>query len=100
MRIALLLAAVLMADAAHADDRVESSTATEAPGGRHLIYVELLGKAGAYGVGYEYRLMPWLSFGGAASFAVVGGQRRPEIHAQLYNDLANYAAKTRCKWLV
>jgi hypothetical protein len=76
-----------MSTTTHADDRVEKATAIEAPTGRHLIYVELLGKAGAYGIGYEYRLMPWLSFGGAASFAVIGDQQiataAPYVHVTM-----------------
>lgn len=40
----------------------------------HLVYVEALGKAGPYGVGYEYRLSPWLSVGAAGSYAVISEQ--------------------------
>lgn len=54
---------------------------------RHLVYAELLGKAGAYGLGYEYEMVPWLSFGAAASYAVIGGERlataAPYLHAPL-----------------
>jgi hypothetical protein len=56
--------------AAHADD---------------LIYVEALGKGGAYGVGYEHSLTPRLSLGIAASFVSVSGQQvytaAPYLHA-------------------
>jgi hypothetical protein len=56
--------------AAHADD---------------LIYVEALGKGGAYGVGYEHSLTPRLSLGIAASFVSVSGQHvytaAPYLHA-------------------
>jgi hypothetical protein len=87
MRTQLALVFLLGSATARADDRVDSSTTTEAPASRHLIYVELLGKGGAYGVGYEYTLMPWLAFGGAASFAVVTDQQiatvAPYIHATL-----------------
>ncbi|MDB4956908.1 MAG: hypothetical protein JWO36_4477 [Myxococcales bacterium] len=77
MRIELAIVCILMSSAARAGDR-------ESPASRHLVYFELLGKAGEYGVGYEYTLMPWLAVGGAASFAVVGDQQiatgAPYIH--------------------
>ncbi len=86
------LCCVLLATSAHADDRVEAH-AQDAPASRHLIYVELLGKAGAYGVGYEYTLMPWLAFGAAASYAVLGDQQittgAPYVHATLLGHARN-----------
>jgi hypothetical protein len=94
-RIAALLG-VLIASAAQAE-----------PPSRHLFYVEVLGKAGEYGVGYEYTLMPWLSFGGAASFAVVGDQQittaAPYVHTTLlgkhahrmYSELGAIVAHSR-----
>jgi hypothetical protein len=65
-----------------------ASTAARAePPSPHLIYVEVLGKGGAYGIGYEYTLMRWLAVGGAGSFAVVGDQQittaAPYIHTTL-----------------
>lgn len=84
---------LLLAASAHADDRVEDHAARDAPASRHLIYVELLGKAGAYGVGYEYTLMPWLAFGAAASYAVVGDQHittgAPYVHVTLLGHARN-----------
>ena len=71
---------------ARADEHVETQAKRETTS-RHLVYVELLGKAGAYGVGYEYTVMPWLSFGAAASYAVLGGQQlataAPYVHSTL-----------------
>src|SRR5882724_9779231 len=86
-RIGVCLSCLLISNGARADDRIEKRAEQEAPASRHLIYVELLGKAGAYGVGYEYSLMPRLSFGGAASYAVLGDQRittaAPYVHSTL-----------------
>lgn len=42
---------------------------------RHAIYGELLGKGGAYGVGYDLQLRPWLGTGAVVSFSPNGGQR-------------------------
>src|SRR5262249_41040112 len=53
-----------------------------------VAYVEALGKAGAYGVGYDHEL-GWrsLAAGGAASFIVVRGQQlltlAPYLHAPI-----------------
>jgi hypothetical protein len=82
-----LCCSLLLATTAHADDRVEKQASPDAPASRHLVYVELLGKAGAYGVGYEYTVMPWLAFGAAGSYAVLGDQHittgAPYVHATL-----------------
>lgn len=87
MRISLCLFWSVLSTTARADPRIEKRAEHVAPASRHLIYVELLGKAGAYGVGYEYTLMPWLSFGGAASYAVLGDQQittaAPYVHSTL-----------------
>lgn len=87
MRLAACLCCLVISRAATADDRVEKTAEVEAAPSRHLIYAELLGKAGAYGIGYEYTLMPWLSFGAAASYVVLGGQRiataAPYVHVPL-----------------
>jgi hypothetical protein len=73
-RFSAFLCCLLLSTAARADDR-------------HLFYVELLGKGGAYGVGYEYSLLPRLSFGGAASYAVLDDQHittaAPYVHVTL-----------------
>jgi hypothetical protein len=86
-RIGASLFCLLASSTVRADDQIEKTAEVTPPPSRHLVYVELLGKAGAYGVGYEYTLMPWLSFGGAASFAVLDGQQittvAPYTHATL-----------------
>ena len=52
-----------------------------------LIYVEALGKGGAYGLGYENALDERFSLGIAASFVSVSGQQvytaAPYLHAKL-----------------
>jgi hypothetical protein len=70
-----LLCCLLLSRAARADER-------------HLFYVELLGKGGAYGFGYEFTFMPRLAVGGAASYAVLNDQHittaAPYLHATLF----------------
>jgi hypothetical protein len=52
-----------------------------------IVYVEALGKAGAYGIGYEHVMTERLSFGIAASYMSVSGQQlytaAPYLHATL-----------------
>lgn len=59
-----------------------------------VAYVEALGKAGAYGLGYDHELGRWsVSAGGAASFIVVRGQQlltlAPYLHAPLLERRCN-----------
>lgn len=52
-----------------------------------LLYIEALGKAGAYGVGYEHAIAPRLGAGVAASFIMLEGQQvytvAPYLHARI-----------------
>jgi len=52
---------------------------------QHTVYAEVLGKAGAYGVGYEYAITSRLALGVAASYAVLRDQQittvAPYVHA-------------------
>ena len=41
---------------------------------KHAIYVEVLGKGGVWGLGYQQDLRPWLGLGAVASFIVLDGQ--------------------------
>lgn len=83
----VVLAVVACAAPARADD--VSASASQAPprGSRHLVYGELLGKGGLYGVGYELAITPRLAIGAAGSFAVVREQQlltvAPYVHATL-----------------
>jgi hypothetical protein len=58
-----------------------------------VIYGELLGKAGQYGVGYEHQITEKLSLGGAGSVAILRGQQivtaTPYVHANLVERGAN-----------
>ena len=76
-----------------ADDAITAKVTPERPLGRHLIYGELLGKGGLYGVGYEYAMTSRLSVGGAASFAVIRDQQvttvSPYLHATLLQGSRN-----------
>jgi hypothetical protein len=100
--LVLLLAtgSLARADALHA-------TSDEPKPRRHLVYAELLGKGGVYGIGYEYTLMPWLAVGAAGSYVVVEDQQlltlAPYLHAPLlgrgrhrmYTELGAIVAQRR-----
>jgi hypothetical protein len=81
MRGIVVALGLLCSATSHADDRVRASAE---PASRHLVYVELLGKGGLYGVGYEYAIAPWLGFGGAASFAQVRGEQTFTVSPYLH----------------
>jgi len=77
---------VLAGASTAAADGVEQA-ATPEPPGRHLIYAELLGKGGAYGLGYELSITPRFSIGTAVSYAVLRDQTiataAPYLHASV-----------------
>jgi hypothetical protein len=50
---------------------------------RHAAYVDVLGKAGLWGVGYDYELAPRFALGAVGSYYVLGGDH--------YTALAPYA---------
>ena len=54
-----------------------TATAAVAPTSepRHALYVELLGKGGLWGAGYEYQLTRRFAVGTVASYYVLGGDR-------------------------
>ena len=61
---------------------------TASADGRHTIYVEAGGKAGAYGVGYELAITDRLALGGSGSFVPLRGQQIativPYLHARIF----------------
>ena len=63
---------------------VAMATAPAVAEPEHIIYVELLGKGGLWGAGYELQPTRWLAFGGVASYYELGGDR--------YATLSPYAA--------
>lgn len=75
-----------------ADEAVTKSTVAPARS-KNLMYAELGGKAGIYGVGYERTLTSRLSLGVAASFVVVRDQQittaAPYVHATIVRDERN-----------
>lgn len=101
-----LLVGAVIGRAAHADELHAEAAGPTAPG-RHLVYAELLGKAGVYGVGYEYTLSPRLAVGAAASYASVRDQQvatlSPYLHVSivrgahhgLYGELGAVVAHSR-----
>lgn len=54
----------------------------------HLVYGEVLGKAGLYGLGYEHTLNGRLSLGGAFSYAPINDQKvttlAPYLHVRMF----------------
>lgn len=56
-----------------------------------LIYVEALGKAGAYGLGYEHAIAPRIGFGAAASFITLEGQHVYTVAPYLHGTLLGRA---------
>lgn len=84
MRGIIVVAALVLSAPSHADDSIR---ATAEPESRHLVYVELLGKGGLYGIGYEYAITRWLGFGGAASYAEIRDEQvltaSPYLHVSV-----------------
>ncbi|HEY5951014.1 MAG TPA: hypothetical protein VIV40_36230, partial [Kofleriaceae bacterium] len=78
---ATALCVVGMAGSARADDGIR---AVADPPSKHLVYVELLGKGGLYGVGYEYAIAHWLGVGGAASYSQVRDQQVTTLSPYLH----------------
>lgn len=86
MRLGIVLSTAAVLSAAPARAEELRAQAEPAPS-RHLFYAEAFGKGGLYGLGYEYALTPWLSLGGAGSYAVIRDQQiatvAPYLHAKL-----------------
>jgi len=92
---------------ARAGEAVEETAASPELESKHLVYVELLGKGGLYGIGYEHAIMPWLGAGAAVSFSTIRDQQtytaspylhltalRGERHA-LFGEVGAILAHTR-----
>ena len=81
------LAVLASTSVASADDVHATTPAPPQATRPHLVYVELLGKGGAYGLGYERAITTRLSMGAAVSFAIVRDQQiataSPYLHASL-----------------
>ena len=81
MRGFIVIAVVALATPSHADDEIRASAE---PVSKHLVYVELLGKGGLYGLGYEYAIAPWLGFGGAASYSEIRDEQVVTVSSYLH----------------
>lgn len=80
-----IVGVMFAASAAHAEPTITASAPVKQP--ENVVYVEALGKAGPYGVGYERRITDRLWLGLAASYASVRDQQiataAPYVHARL-----------------
>ncbi|GEM_PF-2327496 len=78
---------------ARADDAISASASPSTPPSRNLVYAELGGKAGLYGIGYERMLTTRLSLGIAASYVVLREQQiatiAPYVHATIVRGERN-----------
>jgi hypothetical protein len=63
---------------------ITCALAGAAKAGPQALYVDLFGKGGLYGVGYDVSVMPYLAFGAAGSYYALSGDR--------YLTLAPYVA--------
>jgi hypothetical protein len=74
-RVVVIIALAIAAPAAA--DPAATATATTAPvaESRHAIYVELLGKGGLWGAGYDYQITRRFAVGAVGSYYVLGGDR-------------------------
>jgi hypothetical protein len=73
-----VVAATLTSTAtAHAEPPSPTEASASAPSLAldHSIYVELLGKAGLWGLGYDYQFHPRFAAGATASFYILDGER-------------------------
>ncbi len=64
--------------------------AADAP--TQVVYAEVLGKAGEYGLGYEHVIAPRLSLGVAGSYAVIRDQQLLTIAPYLHITIASHRA--------
>jgi hypothetical protein len=85
MRGVIVVCLLAAAAPSHAEDVFDE----DAPS-RHMLYVELLGKGGLYGVGYEYAVAEWLGFGGAGSYSLLRDQHvltlSPYLHFTIVGE--------------
>lgn len=105
--LSVLVGAALGGPAPALADELHARGSAPAAASRHLVYAEVLGKAGVYGVGYEYTLSPRLAVGAAASYANVRDQQvatlSPYLHVSivrgarhgLYGELGAVVAHSR-----
>jgi hypothetical protein len=91
---AALLVTFAFAVPASADDSVVAQAPR--PSHPHTIYVELLGKAGLWGLGYDAQIRPKLAVGATASFLAHDDERQVIVSPYV----ALYPIGTRHRWFV
>lgn len=91
------IAASAWGGAARAEEPQAVEKVAEAPQRKHALYVELLGKGGLGGIGYDYAVTPRIAVGAAASYFVLDGE-----HVISFSPyLAAYPlGGTRHRWFV
>lgn len=93
MRGGFVLCVLAGASSAAAGDSITKSANSDDEPSKNLFYVELGGKAGLYGIGYERTLTSRLSLGVAASYIVLRDQRiataAPYVHATIVRGARN-----------
>ncbi len=70
-----LACATVVAQPAAEADRGPAVAGASPVGRRNAAYVELLGKGGAWGLGYQRHVRDWLGVGAVASYLPIDGQR-------------------------
>jgi len=66
------------------------------PPRRHAVYVELFGKGGLWGLGYDYALWPRIVLGGTVSYYAINGERVVSVSPYA----AIYPIGERHRWFV
>lgn len=83
----VVVAGLVSSTSVLAEPPLAARAAPASPPGEHLVYVEVLGKGGLYGIGYERTLTSRLSLGIAGSYAVTRDQQvttvSPYVHGTL-----------------
>jgi hypothetical protein len=92
---AVLVTLACIASRANADDQVVAHAPAPAQQ-RHTIYVELLGKAGLWGVGYDFLLHRRVAVGATASFLAHDNERVVTFSPYV----AVYPVGVRHRWFV
>lgn len=70
-----------VADPVPAPD-VSATVAPKPAARRNALYIDLLGKGGAWGLGYDWRAKPWLTLGAVGSYY--------QLHGDSYMSLSPY----------
>jgi hypothetical protein len=91
------LGALGLASDARAETPTAASATASTHSSEHAIYVELLGKGGLWGLGYDYQLNRHLGVGATASYYITDGQRVLSLSPYLLGYLLG---SQRHRWFV